>query len=279
MSKQSLGAIMKKIIAFWKKDLLGKAILLLSGAIILGFAVNIYLFISLTPEGLYQAIVPPTPRRLPTSFFTPPPSVHMPVAPTDWPTLPTISPATRGPVFPSPTQNIQPLPTETIILPITSPTATLTQVSNITVPSACIPTDQSPEKGTALEALDGYTIRVLAESDGLVYVVRYAGVEAPPYENDTNLWGRVAFQKNSKLIFGKAILMFKDGPHKDASGRLLRYVLAGDLFVNHELIRLGLATALKTSPPLACESFFQSAETQARTTGMGRWAGTPTAKP
>jgi endonuclease YncB( thermonuclease family) len=269
---------MKTIIAFWKKDLLSKAILLVAGAILLGFVVNIYLFISLTPEGLYRAVFPPTPRRLPTSLFTSTPSVQqMPVAPTDWlPTLPTMSPATRVPVFPSPTLDSLLLSTQTI-LPPSSPTA-VTPNSSATVPSACIP-NSTPEKGTVLETLDGNTVRVLFESDGKVYVVRYAGIEVPPYESNRNLWGQLAFQVNDRLAFAQAVLMFKDGIDKDEGGRLLRYVLAGDLFLNHELIRLGYATALSVSPTPACDTIFQSAEAQARGAGLGRWAGTPTANP
>jgi endonuclease YncB( thermonuclease family) len=146
-------------------------------------------------------------------------------------------------------------------------------------PSFVTHPNSTPEKGTVLETLDGNTVRVLFESDGKVYVVRYAGIEVPPYESNRNLWGQLAFQVNDRLAFAQAVLMFKDGIDKDEGGRLLRYVLAGDLFLNHELIRLGYATALSVSPTPACDTIFQSAEAQARGAGLGRWAGTPTANP
>lgn len=281
---------MKKIIAFWKKDLISKAILIVAGVAIIGLAVNVYLVITLTPEGVYRAIVPPTPRRQPTALYTTTPHKLWSSTSTSRPPFPTNIPVTSAPTLPAPTlaSPVIPTPIATLLSSATANPSLPTPLSSGTVTpalptpnefAACIPAGQTPEIGTALETLDGNTVRILFKSDGLVYVVRYIGIEVPPYENGLNLWGRIAFQKNNKLVYAKTVMMFKDGPNKDANGRFLRYVLTDNAFINHELIRLGLATASTSTPPLACESFFQSAEAQARAEGVGRWVGVPTAKP
>jgi endonuclease YncB( thermonuclease family) len=126
--------------------------------------------------------------------------------------------------------------------------------------------------------MDGNTLRVLFENDGKVYTVRLLGIEVPPYDSH-NVWGRAAYLKSHELLYANPIQMFKEGADKDERGRFLRYVLKGDLFVNFEMLRFGLATVQASTPKLACDPLFRAAEESARQAGIGRWAPVPTLKP
>ena len=282
---------MKKLFAFWKKDFLNKLILLVALAIVVGVGVNIYLLTVLTPQGLYRALVSPTPRySLKTPRPTLTPRSQMPVANTETSTM-TQPPTTltQQPTLSLPTQviftpSLPPPSTATLalVLPtftpfvLSTPTATAPPIpTNIT---GCIPA-QTPESGSVLEVLDGNTLRVLFKSDGRVYTVRYIGIDVPPYDGDRNVWGRLAYLKNNTLTYSKSILMFKDGADKDDRGRFLRYVTVGDLFANFEMLRTGNATALASTPAAACDALFRAAEAAARQAGLGQWLPTPTTIP
>ena len=69
--------------------------------------------------------------------------------------------------------------------------------------------------------MDGITVKVLI--DGLVYTVRYLGLDLPP---DESYAGQAAIQ-NGELVYGQEIQLVADKPDKDANGRLLRYVTQG----------------------------------------------------
>ena len=275
---------MKKLVTFWKKDFLNKLILVVALAIVIGVGVNIYLLTVLTPEGLYRALVSSTPRfSIKTPHPTPTPRPQMPVANTEAPTLTVLPPAM---VTQQPTLSLPPPATETatsaLVLPtftpfvLSTPTATAPPIpTNVT---GCIPA-QTPEKGSVLEVLDGNTMRVLFESDGRVYTVRYIGIEVPPYDGDRNVWGRLAYLKNNELTYSKPVLMYKDGADKDPRGRFLRYITVGDIFANFEMLRTGNATALATIPEAACDALFRAAEAAARQAGLGHWVPTPTVIP
>ena len=65
--------------------------------------------------------------------------------------------------------------------------------------------------------------------------------------------------KNADLVYQKVVTLIPDQTDKDSRGRLLRYVLVGDTFVNYELVAQGFARAVDTPPNSACAEFFQSA--------------------
>jgi micrococcal nuclease len=116
--------------------------------------------------------------------------------------------------------------------------------------------------------IDGDTIEVELE-DGSLYRVRYIGINAPDSGERLFLEANTL---NSELLAGKTILLVKDVSEVDRYDRLLRYVLAGDVFVNYELVRLGLAEPGSYPPDTACDdTFFEAAQT-ARQAGLGIWA-------
>jgi micrococcal nuclease len=163
------------------------------------------------------------------------------------------------------------------LLPTGNPPAALTSApdTNGATPSpaalnnsACIP-DKSKQTGKVLEVLDGDTIRVMI--DGKTYTVRYIGVDAPEYINTKEFYATESRNANASLVYAKDIILFKDTSGTDASGRLLRYVMVGDKFVNFQLISKGFAKALAVSPNSACDATFTKAQEQASSAKIGLW--------
>lgn len=128
-------------------------------------------------------------------------------------------------------------------------------------PYACIPVENGLEMGTVTSVIDGDTIHV--NIDGQEYSVRYIGIDAP--ERDTGgLLYEQASQRNSELVAGRNVILVRDESETDTFGRLLRYVLAGDTFVNLELVRGGYAEAKAYPPDTACHETFKDAEPAVR---------------
>ena len=105
-----------------------------------------------------------------------------------------------------------------------------------------------------MEIIDGNTVKVLIGE--YVYVVRYIGIDVPDASEPD---GPEATFKNAELVYQKEITLIPDQTDKDSPGRLLRYVLIGDTFVNYELIAQGFAQAIDEPPNSACAEFFQGA--------------------
>jgi hypothetical protein len=78
------------------------------------------------------------------------------------------------------------------------------------------------------------------------------------------------------MVDQKEVILVKDVSETDQYDRLLRYVIAGDVFVNLEMIRTGFAQAEKYPPDTACADAFSSAEAEARVALLGIWVATPT---
>ena len=164
--------------------------------------------------------------------------------------------------------------------PATTNTPTLTPTytplpANPAIPEAdCIPTVIKGEFATVSNVVGGHTIDVLI--DGVNFQVRYIGVDTPevgePYFN------QVASQ-NAGLVAGNTVTLLRDVSHTDADGRLLRYVLSGNQFVNYELVRQGFAMASTNSPDVACSTTFVEAQNQAVSEGAGLWTLIPTPLP
>lgn len=149
-------------------------------------------------------------------------------------------------------------------------TATLVetqQQANVSGPN-CIPVSQ-PQTGKVVEVVDGDTIRVLI--DGLVYSVRYIGIDTPENTTQTEFFGKEATAKNSELVYGKEITLYKDKSETDPYNRLLRYVFVDDFFVNYELVAQGFATAVDYPPDVSCSALFHDAENSAKSQLLGLW--------
>lgn len=146
--------------------------------------------------------------------------------------------------------------------------ATATPATTSTVsPSA-------PVRAKVVEVVDGDTIRVRLEES--VHRVRYIGIDAP--ERD-DLLGPAATEANQSLVAGQTVILERDVSDTDDYGRWLRYVYLPDgLFVNAELVRLGLARARAYPPDLSRQAELTVMEEEARAEGRGLWKEVPAAR-
>jgi peptide/nickel transport system permease protein len=159
-----------------------------------------------------------------------------------------------------PASATEPLATSTSLFPITP-----------TTQASCIPAN-SRASARVLEIVDGNTVKVLM--DGLVYVVRYIGVELP----QDDVYTMDAYLVNSELVFRKDVTLIGDRMYRDPSGRLLRYILVEDTFINVELLQRGLGKAVDAPPNSSCSQIFKAAEESAIQSAQGVWA-VPTLSP
>ena len=177
-----------------------------------------------------------------------------------------------------PTATITPTPTATITPTMTlTPTITLTPTadSSFYEVAACLPKNTSYQKGIVTQIIDGDTVYVLL-GDGKTYSVRYIGIDTPERERQ---FSRESTNANSDLVLQKEVILIKDVSETDQFDRLLRYVIVGDVFVNHELVRMGFAVAEDYPPDVACSETLSSAEDQARASQIGMWVATQTPEP
>jgi endonuclease YncB( thermonuclease family) len=123
------------------------------------------------------------------------------------------------------------------------------------------------EAATLVRVIDGDTIVV--EMGGQTYSVRYIGVDTP--EAGQYGFGQ-ATEANRQLLAKGPLHLQKDVSETDQYGRILRYVFAGDVFVNAELVRLGYAYADTWPPDVKYSDYFVQLQREARETARGLWA-------
>lgn len=131
----------------------------------------------------------------------------------------------------------------------------------------CIPAHAPRQTAVVTTVIDGDTI--IVEMGGVSFHVRYIGIDAP--EMTGGLMAGESLAANRRLVEGKTVVMMRDLSEADSFGRLLRYVMADGVFVNRELVLLGLARAESYPPDTSCNADFQSAEALAREGNLGLW--------
>lgn len=144
---------------------------------------------------------------------------------------------TRTPAAPRPTRTARPTAT---------PTATV----------ALLPATVT---GQVVSVIDGDTLEV--DIAGVTYPLRLIGIEAP---EQADACGDTAVQALTQLVAEQALRLERDVSETDRFDRLLRYVYVGDVFVNAELIRLGVAEARRYPPDTGQSRVLETAETEAR---------------
>jgi len=113
------------------------------------------------------------------------------------------------------------------------------------------------------EVVDGDTIILSDESR-----VRLIGINTPEYEM---YFYEEAREVLEAMVLGKEVMLEKDISIVDKYGRLLRYVYAGDLFVNLEMVKRGFANAYTYPPDVKYTGKFLEAERYARENNLGLW--------
>lgn len=166
-------------------------------------------------------------------------------------------------------------PTPTLFRTATqTPTHTRTKTSTLPVAlqavlnSDCIPLDSKREIGFVKSITDGDTI--IVEINGVDYKVRYIGVDSP--EPSSGDLGVSASNANMHLVLEKQVILIKDASEKDKYGRLLRYVVVGDTFVNDYLVSIGMAVAVSYPPDTACDITFKKTQSHAKDNNLGMWS-------
>ncbi|MDK2981959.1 MAG: micrococcal nuclease [Chloroflexota bacterium] len=122
----------------------------------------------------------------------------------------------------------------------------------------CIPDLEAVEIAQLKRVIDGDSIEIIL--DGEVYQVRYIGINTPEYYSEERAAAVKATQANQALVEGQNLYLFRDRSDTDKYGRLLRYVLTDEVFVNRELVRQGYAEAREYRPDTACHTVFEAVE-------------------
>lgn len=164
--------------------------------------------------------------------------------------------------FPTLTLTIEPTFTETSV---PTPTSVWSQIDK----ASCIP-NHAPEEAKVIEVVDGDTIKVYLNEK--IYSVRYIGIDTPEKQKD--YYSLEAQLKNSEFVLGKTVYLVKDTSETDQFGRLLRYVVADNNFVNYLLVEKGYARAVEYPPDTACKIFFEDAQQLAEKSLLGLWQPT-----
>jgi len=115
------------------------------------------------------------------------------------------------------------------------------------------------------KVIDGDTIIV----EG--FPVRLLGIDAS--EKGEKCY-KEAKHRLEELVLGKKVRLEADVQDKDRYGRYLRYVFVGDMNVNLELVKEGLAIARFQEPNYKYKEDIVTAEKRAREAGVGcLWSG------
>lgn len=123
---------------------------------------------------------------------------------------------------------------------------------------------ESKTQALVTEVLDGDTFRLENNEK-----VRLIGIDTP--EKGEKL-SQEATELLEELILGKKITLEKDKTDKDKYDRSLRYVYMGELFINEEMVKRGLAKQITYYPDNAKEEILKEAETKAKEKKLGIWS-------
>jgi micrococcal nuclease len=131
----------------------------------------------------------------------------------------------------------------------------------------------NPLEVTVSRVVDGDTIEVTMP-DGSEEDVRYIGIDAPESvapDQPVECGGRRSADANRELVEGRRVSLRFDAERRDDYGRLLAYVHRGELMVNAELLRRGLARTLTIPPNDSHAPLFARLAAGAGRAGRGLW--------
>jgi micrococcal nuclease len=138
------------------------------------------------------------------------------------------------------------------------------------VTGGCGAADQPASlSGRVLRVVDGDTIVVQG-----VGTVRYIGIDTPELHHPRKPVERFAARAaalNRRMVAGRAVRLVTDVEERDAHGRLLAYVYAGDVMVNARLVELGAAEQFPYPPNTLHRAQFARLERAAMRARRGQW--------
>lgn len=156
--------------------------------------------------------------------------------------------------------------------------ASMVLMGNIKSPSSAAP--QAGETGRVVRVVDGDSF-VLSLDDGTELSVRLSAIQAPrTAQRAARAWPYALEARAglSALIKGRAVQLFYGGETRDRFGRAVAQVYTidnfgqPDLWVQGEMIRLGLARVYSWKGELADMAALYALETQARDRNRGLWS-------
>lgn len=148
-----------------------------------------------------------------------------------------------------------------------TPASTTTSSLPSTTQGATPDVSAGGDEGTSvLSVTDGDTMRVLV--DGENEPLRLIGINAP---ESGECLAAEATSRLADLVGEGPVRLESDVSDRDDFGRLLRYVHAGDVFVNEVLVREGLALARRYEPDTARSGDLEAAQSAAEADQVGMW--------
>lgn len=141
--------------------------------------------------------------------------------------------------------------------------------------------DRTPDSDefTVIEVIDGDTVII---DDAKNSRVRYLGIDTPEIliqDSPGDPMSKEAADFNSDLVEGERVKLEFDEQKYDVYGRILAYVYVEDVFVNEELLKGGLATALIIEPNDRHSEIIYSAIEQAKQNKKGIWGNLEQLRP
>jgi len=127
----------------------------------------------------------------------------------------------------------------------------------------------SSELFLVTKVIDGDTIEIEGGKR-----VRYIGIDTPETVHPSKpveCFGKEASAKNQELVLNKKVRLEKDVSETDKYGRLLRYVYAGDIFVNDYLVSEGYAKSSTYPPDVKYNEKFLASQKIAVENEKGLW--------
>lgn len=115
-----------------------------------------------------------------------------------------------------------------------------------------------------VKVIDGDTVELLNGEK-----VRYLGINTPERGDP---WSDIATERNKELTEGKDVKLVFDFEKTDHYGRLLAYLYQGDIFVNLELVKEGLAWSYTVEPNIRHQGELEMAENDAKQERIGIWS-------
>ena len=179
--------------------------------------------------------------------------------------LPTPVPTATPTYTPPPTFTATPVPQLT---PSATSTSVVADTPTVTPTPSRSPTpDRNRQTGFVVQVVSGDVIDVVI--DGAQYQVKYILVDTPDAPEP---FSQEALDFNRQWVENQEVTLERDALDQDSQGRLLRYVYAGSLLVNEELIRQGVGRVSLEPPNTKYAAQFQVVEADTRALGIGIWS-------
>jgi endonuclease YncB( thermonuclease family) len=163
--------------------------------------------------------------------------------------------------------------TTTITLTATQYPLELTSTPAPALSSWCLPVNADYQEARVAKVMDGVSFEGVV--NGETIIVRLIGIDLPDPVTGSPAWlSAQAYLRT--LVEGKSILLTRDLVSSDSQGNMLRYAIAGGIFINRQMVEDGYAIARSGPPNVSCDLVFAQAEALARLAGWGVWGATPT---